>query len=112
MKGAGGGGVRQGGKGVLSSGEKRFAPVSGHAPLADAPGPGTYAFRSSIKVPKKNRKNVFVSKATRFNNNSIASRTAQAQPGPGSYDTEYLYGNLNKRTFNMTVAEQEAFGWG
>ena len=31
-------------------------------------------------------------------------------PGPGAYDTEYVYGSLHKRTFNMTIAEQEA-GW-
>lgn len=40
----------------------------------------------------------------------MAGVPQDAVPGPGSYDTEYVYGSLHKRTFNMTIAEQEA-GW-
>merc|ERR1711871_1373934 len=89
-------------KGMLSSGAKRFQ--SGTLSGAQSIGPGSYETKGSIKVDKRNRKKVFVSREQRFHSHSKVDRT----PGPGSYDSEFLYGNMNKRTFNMTIAEQEA----
>jgi len=51
---------------------------------------------------------MFVLQAPRFKN--MPGQNAEVTPGPGTYDMEYVYGSLHKRTFNMTIAEQEA-GW-
>ena len=63
-------------------------------------GPGAY----HNPTPFSSNGGAFVSKKERFN----FKQKASDDPGPGSYSPEYLYGNLNKRTFNMTIAEQEA----
>ena len=87
----------RGGKGVLGSGSQRFKPKA----VDNEVGPGAYY---NPKSYIKEFGGGFVSKEERFD---FKPKTS-SEPGPGSYSPEYLYGNLNKRTFNMTIAEQEA----
>ena len=93
--------LKKGGrKGVLGSGSERF---NRKAMGEGGVGPGAYHTNQGFVKAAENPKNVMVSTEKRFK----PKRTQQV-PGPGAYDTEFLYGNLNKRTFNMTIAEQEA----
>ena len=85
------------GVGLISSGEARFRASR----ATDAvPGPGRYTHASSLKPTAPNRKGIMVGSDARFR----APRAA-AQPGPGTYDPEFLFGNLNKPTFNMSIAD-------
>ena len=112
--------VKKGGKGLIGSGPERFRSQRGGAGkkggkkaagggdmVASEPGPGSYSVPSTIKKPPPNRKNIFVSNEKRFQGSDAAAAAAE-MPGPGSYDVEFPYGNFNKRTFNMTIVEQEA----
>ena len=113
--------VKKGGKGLIGSGPERFrsqrggkarvggskAGAGAEDPIASEPGPGSYSVPSTIKRPPPNRKNIFVSNEKRFQGSDAASAAAEL-PGPGSYDVDFAYGNFNKRTFNMTIVEQEA----
>jgi hypothetical protein len=93
--------LKKGGRtGVLGSGSERFNRKVSENGL----GPGAYYNpNDSFAKVSENPSNVMVSTERRFKSNK-----ALPVPGPGAYDTEFLYGNLNKRTFNMTIAEQEA----
>tara|TARA_B100000795_G_scaffold236935_1_gene197326 strand:+ start:542 stop:1945 length:1404 start_codon:yes stop_codon:yes gene_type:complete len=90
----------KGGKGVLGSGSQRFK----HKNVDNEVGPGMYHTEATFIKPGAGNSEGFVSKEKRFDFKRVISQ----EPGPGSYSPEYLYGNLNKRTFNMTIAEQEA----
>ena len=90
----------RGGKGVLASGSQRFKEREPDNQV----GPGAYHNPVSYIKPSAGTGDVMVSKQERFDFRKKISN----EPGPGSYSPEYLYGNLNKRTFNMTIAEQEA----
>ena len=54
-----------------------------------------------VSVANANRKNIMCSGEQRFH----ALKEKVPVPGPGSYDSEFLYGNMNKPTFNMSIAE-------
>ena len=58
-----------------------------------------------MRDPGENRKDILLSSAPRFQ--AAASRLGPGL-GPGSYDPEFLYGNLNKPTFNMSIADASA----
>lgn len=88
------------GKGVLGSGSQRFKQKASD----NIVGPGAYHNPQSFVKQGAGVSEGFISKERRFNFKAKVSD----EPGPGSYNPEYLYGNLNKRTFNMTIAEQEA----
>ena len=105
----------QGKKGLLGSGAARFKRGnSTQTGQSSDPGPGQYSIQGTIGRQKSalNRKGIpFVSTQKRFANVSGApvENDVIRTPGPGSYDVDPLYGNFNKRTFNMTIAEQESF---
>lgn len=92
-------------KGVASLGagvKSRFEPARSETNAAI--GPGAYSIKSSI-VPMKgqNRRNVMMTSEPRF-----PSKKSTSVPGPGSYDTQLMYGNLLKQTYNVAIAEQSA----
>ena len=89
------------GQGLLSSGGARFVTTKS---AIQNPGPGRYDAKSSLKPPNPNRKNVMCSVTTRFEHKDLSLKF----PGPGSYDAEFLYGNLNKPTFNMSIADDSS----
>jgi len=99
----------KGARGLISSGGERFrAPKDRVA----APGPGQYydgvaRLTASTSKTGRSRANVFLSASARFQR-SRTERERQALPGPGSYDPDFLYGNLNKPTFNVSIAEDSA----
>ena len=98
------------GNGLLASGAQRFKQAE--TDLAFTPGPGQYKINGSLgKLGKgTNRKRVgFVSTEKRFSKKGGETIQTSRAPGPGSYDVDPLYGNFNKRTFNMSIAEQETF---
>jgi len=86
------------GVGLVASGGSRFKTSKA---VAQNPGPGRYSAASSFKRPNANRKNIMCSGEQRFH----ALKEKVPVPGPGSYDSEFLYGNMNKPTFNMSIAE-------
>lgn len=93
--------LKKGGKkGVLGSGSQRFNRKQyGEGGV----GPGAYYNPQSFATKNvDNPTNVMVSTEKRFK-----PKKGSSVPGPGAYDTEFLYGNMNKRTFNMSIAEQE-----
>ena len=95
------------GNGLLGSGATRFK--DGKQKLIDTPGPGQYSQASSWKNNNLNRKKVgFVSTQRRFGNGDEETNTYET-PGPGSYNVDPLYGNFNRKTFNMSIAEQEMY---
>lgn len=68
------------------------------------PGPGTYKAKAGamdMNESSTNRKMVMVSVEPRFRQKKV-----DKVPGPGEYSTDHLYGNLNTRTFNMSIAEE------
>jgi hypothetical protein len=71
------------GKGVLSSGERRFAGAGGKPGIAGTPGPGAYTMRSSMRKPKPNRQNVMLSKERRFGGDSLASKVGRRKSKGG-----------------------------
>ena len=88
----------KGGRGVLGSGSQRFQQKT----IENEVGPGAYYNPQSFTKPSAG--SGMGSKEKRFD----FKQKISSEPGPGSYSPEYLYGNLNRRTFNMTIAEQEA----
>ena len=92
--------LKKGGKkGILGSGSQRFKQKSSNN---GGLGPGAYYKPQDFVKNVENTTNVMVSSEKRFK-----KKKSNNVPGPGSYDTEFLYGNMNKRTFNMSIAEQE-----
>ena len=95
------------GKGIMESTAPRFNGKA-RGSKDSTPGPGFYNSNSHSNAggpryrPRGNK--TFVSAAPRFD--SSATSKKNFVPGPGSYDVEYLYGNLNKQTFNTSIAEQ------
>jgi|TARA_B110000091_G_C13733461_1_gene440087 hypothetical protein len=89
-----------GGKGVLGSGSQRFK----HKSTDNEVGPGAYHNPQSYIKQSAGTTESWATGEKRFDFRTKISQ----EPGPGSYNPEYLYGNMNKRTFNMTIAEQEA----
>lgn len=64
------------------------------------PGPGTYdSGVVSLHIVKPRNGEMLV-RSKRFENK------IENIPGPGAYDAEYMYGNLNKPTFNITIAKE------
>ena len=88
--------------GTMQYGPDRFT-TPGHDPI-DTPGPGAYPSKSSLKPAPANRKNILQSTGPRFQPSE--SVYAQPKPGPGTYNVEHLYGNMNRPTFNITIAEE------
>ncbi len=88
--------------GTMQHGPTRFS-VAGEG-KADSPGPGAYEAPSGLRPAAPNRKNILQSTGPRFQ--PPESVYAQPKPGPGTYDVEHLYGNLNRPTFNITIAEE------
>lgn len=64
------------------------------------PGPGDYTLPSSIKVPKKSRKNVMISTGTRKGPETLGG----GAPPPGTYDPIPLYGNFITRSHNVLLS--------
>jgi len=89
------------GQGLLNSGGERFEKTRNSE---QTPGPGRYDSTSSIRQHGNNRRNVMLTTSKRFEE-KVPNQT---NPGPGSYDAEFLYGNLNKPTFNMSIADGSA----
>jgi len=83
-------------------GPKRFDTAG--TGKVDSPGPGAYTSQSSIKPAPPNRKNILQTTGPRFM--QTESAYAQPKPGPGAYNVEHLYGNMNRPTFNITIAEE------
>ena len=98
---------KKGSQGLFHSGGNRFSYQEVDNGI---PGPGQYNTPiTAIKVPEENeygRKHM-ISAAPRFQGQSgpSLSRSKITGPGPGSYETEYLYGNMNKPTFNIALAQ-------
>lgn len=91
-------------KNVLMKGAgNRFRRTSSHVPLV---GPGSYDLPSSFDPheSEEQRGQVMVSTEKRFRRTQ--RKMMQETPGPGTYDDSMLYGNLNKRTFNITIASE------
>ncbi len=90
--------------GLFNSGGTRFNTLNDNG----LPGPGQYnAVVTAIPnhnndVYEKPKGNHMISSAARFAESTSAPK---AVPGPGYYDSEYPYGNLNKPTFNMVIAQ-------
>jgi len=94
------------GAGLIASGGNRFPKPR---PAEQTPGPGRYQSKSSMKPAGSNRKMIMQCTVPRFENSLLKEQTEKNPvPGPGSYDTEFLYGNLNKPTFNMSIADASA----
>jgi len=94
------------GAGLIASGGKRFEQPR---PADQTPGPGRYQSKGALKPAGSNRKMIMQTTVPRFENTLLREQTEKNPvPGPGSYDTEYLYGNLNKPTFNMAIADASA----
>mmetsp|Transcript_16865 Transcript_16865/g.20809 ORF Transcript_16865/g.20809 Transcript_16865/m.20809 type:complete len:130 (-) Transcript_16865:94-483(-) len=90
-----------GGKGHMSSLQPRIEAAKSAA--KDLPGPGAYNTDcSTLKKGSRNRKGKFLSTSQRFPDDAKVSAI-----GPGSYDTEFVHGNLLSRTYNVTIAEEE-----
>jgi hypothetical protein len=85
--------------GTLGSGPKRFR----QAKPAEGPGPGVYTLPPAFKPARPNRKGVMVSTADRFKE---GRPKAEQTPGAGHYDSEYLYGNMVRKTYNVSIAEE------
>jgi len=86
--------------GTMQYGTERF---SESAPKSDTPGPGKYYRQKKMGNASPNRRNVFGSVEPRFKPKT--SKYAIPNPGPGQYNTDNLYGTLNRPTFNMSIAE-------
>jgi len=94
------------GAGLIASGGTRFSKPR---PADQTPGPGRYQSKSSLKDAGSNRKMIMQCTVPRFEDALLRESTEKNPvPGPGSYDTEFLYGNLNKPTFNMSIADASA----
>ena len=86
---------------VLKSKAKRFVEFS--SAKEEFPGPGAYHVESNrTHSASKGTERVFGG-AQRFSE----KKKQDPMPGPGAYDTEFVNGNLLKRTFNITIAEEE-----
>jgi hypothetical protein len=93
----------KGKQGLFFSGGDRF----NHKIENDLPGPGQYsnpiaAINIHTNSTSESTKHM-ISTAPRFE--QPVKRRVGEVPGPGSYDSEYLYGNLNRPTFNMAIAQ-------
>lgn len=80
---------------------------------AEIPGPGTYEQPSTVAISAPARGSAVTDrlpKAKRFTDESSgnASRNRVRGPGPGQYDPMDPYASLNKRTFNITIAQNDA----
>lgn len=94
------------GAGLIASGGQRFPKPR---PAEQTPGPGRYQAKSSLKPAGSNRKMIMQTTVPRFEDTLMKDALEKNPvPGPGSYDTEFLYGNLNKPTFNMSIADASA----
>ena len=98
------------GKGVMESGSTRFRKNAAAASQSSGgmPGPGAYNLpKTTLRQPHKPipgaKHTSFATGSPRFRQQKPSTRV----PGPGSYDIEYLYGNLNKQTFNTTIAAEQ-----
>ena len=85
----------------LKNKAKRFE--HGPSNSDEHPGPGAYHVDESKKVNKAKGTEKIFGGEQRFK----VQREITPVPGPGAYDTEFLNGNLLKRTFNITIAEEE-----
>lgn len=78
--------------------------------VVDTPAPGQYysgtekLARRGVAAITGHAGNPLVARSERFR----AASPDTSPLGPGSYDTDYLYGNLNRPTFNITIAEDSA----
>lgn len=88
----------------ISAGGKRFQQSDQTSATTDV-GPGTYSVPTTMG-PKKSvnrRPDVMLTAAPRFH-----ERSSTNVPGPGHYDTQMLYGNMLKQTYNVAIAEASA----
>ena len=63
------------------------------------PGPGDYTIPSTLKIPRKNRKNIMVSTVQRFDMPRV-----EEGPGPMDYDPIPLYGNMIRPSHNVMLS--------
>jgi len=91
--------------GIMTGMNERFNAAP---PCSDGPGPGAYDLTKVTAMSRRpphavhNRKAILVSQEKRFFRPTAKDTT----PGPGAYDAEFLYGNMNKATYNITIAEE------
>eukprot|EP00939_MAST-03C_sp_MAST-3C-sp1_P003280 g3280.t1 len=95
--------IAKGRRDVIGKGKDRFASSQSKRFV---PGPGAY----DVDGCKPWHGHTFsvrgtVGLANRFAKGS-AIPSPSPSPGPGSYDPEMPYGNLNTRTFNISIAEE------
>lgn len=93
--------INRRGQGILQSGSKRFNGTKTSSE-SDTLGPGSYNVSSSFKKPYANQKSSILSTEKRFKSLSKPLNT----PGPGSYDSSIVYGDMNTPTYNITIAEE------
>lgn len=92
-------------QGLIRGNSQRFREKA-----VDTPAPGQY-YSGTEKLARRG-----VAAITGHAGNPLVARSERFRPtspqpsplGPGSYDTDYLYGNLNRPTFNITIAEDSA----
>ena len=92
-------------KNTLLKGSKRF-----HVPkhVAETPGPASYDTTCGVNAKhvaeeSTERDCVMISKEKRF---LKPKSSADQTPGVGTYNPEMLYGNLNRSTYNITIARE------
>jgi hypothetical protein len=92
-------------KGQYDSHASRFSGAGAGGKVGAMPGPGQYnpsagTFSTSVK------KDATISKGLRFRGPGSGAPRGGDAPGPGHYDVEFTYGNLNQPTFNMKIASE------
>lgn len=93
---------QQGTQGLISSGGDRFQYSFG-----TTPGPGAY--KPEAAAAPAPGVGALVTTAPRFD---VSAPAVAHVPGPGQYNSEPAGGAMHKRTFNLTIAEEEQRGTG